>query len=44
MADDSAAIQKVIELTFGDEGMEVASVGDGSAALEKLEYFTPDVV
>ena len=44
LADDSAAVQKVIELTFADEGMEVFSVGDGQTAWEKLEYFTPDVV
>ncbi len=44
LADDSAAVQKVIELTFADEGMEVFSVGDGQAALDKLEHLTPDVV
>ena len=44
LADDSAAVQKVIELTFADEGMQVVSVGDGQSALEKLEHVTPDVV
>jgi CheY-like chemotaxis protein len=44
LADDSIAIQKVIDLTFTDEGMEVTTVGDGKAALEKLDQFTPDVV
>jgi CheY-like chemotaxis protein len=44
LADDSAAVQKVIELTFADEGMEVFSVGDGHAALQRLESVTPDVV
>ena len=44
LADDSAAVQKVIELTFADEGMEVVSVGDGQSALEKLEHVRPDVV
>src|SRR5215471_5528045 len=44
LADDSAAVQKVIELTFADEGMEVVSVGDGQSALEKLEHVTPDIV
>jgi len=44
LADDSAAVQKVIELTFADEGMEVFSVGDGQTALDKLEHLTPDVV
>jgi CheY-like chemotaxis protein len=44
LADDSAAVQKVVELTFADEGMEVVSVGDGQSALDKLEHLTPDVV
>jgi CheY-like chemotaxis protein len=44
LADDSAAIQKVVELTFADEGMEVFSVGDGQSALDRLEHVTPDVV
>ena len=44
LADDSIAIQKVIDLTFTDEGMEVTTVGDGRDALEKLNHFTPDVV
>jgi CheY-like chemotaxis protein len=44
LADDSAAVQKVIELTFADEGMNVVSVGDGRSALEKLEQVRPDVV
>jgi len=44
LADDSAAVQKVIELTFADEGMEVVSVGDGLLALAELEHITPDVI
>jgi len=44
LADHSAAVQKVIELTFADEGMEVFSVGDGQSALDRLEQVTPDVV
>jgi CheY-like chemotaxis protein len=44
LADDSAAVQKVIELTFLDEGMEVFSVADGQSALDRLEQVTPDVV
>jgi CheY-like chemotaxis protein len=44
IADDSATIQKVVELTFVDEGMTVASVGDGDQAISKLEEFAPDVV
>src|SRR5256884_5570726 len=44
LADDSAAVQKVIELTFADEGMELVAVGDGRLALEELEHVTPDVI
>jgi CheY-like chemotaxis protein len=44
IADDSATIQKVVELTFVDEGMRVASVDDGDQAISKLEEFAPDVV
>jgi CheY-like chemotaxis protein len=44
LADDSVAIQKVIDLTFTDEGMDVTTVGDGQDALDKLNQFIPDVV
>lgn len=44
LADDSITIQKVVNLTFADEGIEVVSVGDGNAAIEKLSEFTPDLV
>lgn len=44
VADDSVAIQKVIDLTFTDEGMEVIAVGDGDQARNKLEEITPDIV
>lgn len=45
LADDSAAVQKVIDLTFSDEGMNVTAVGDGQRAWEELEHFPPpDVI
>ena len=44
LADDSPTIQKVVELTFADEGVEVTSVGSGAEALEKLAESKPDVV
>jgi CheY-like chemotaxis protein len=44
LADDSVAIQKVIDLTFTDEGMQVITTGDGQDALEKLNQTKPDVV
>lgn len=44
LADDSATIQKVIDLTFSDEGLEVITVGDGRQAIEKLDEVLPDIV
>ena len=45
LADDSPTIQKVISLTFGDEGLEVVAVGDGEAALRALaEEPPPDIL
>lgn len=45
LADDSPTIQKVISLTFGDEGFEIVAVGDGVQALRALaEEPPPDVV
>ncbi len=44
VADDSVAIQKVVDLTFTDEGMEVTVVGDGDQARDRLEEIAPDIV
>lgn len=44
LADDSITIQKVVNLTFADEGIEVIAVGDGDAAMRKFEEFLPDLV
>ena len=44
LADDSPTIQKVVELTFADEGVEVISFASGAEALEKLGEIKPDVV
>ena len=44
LADDSAAIQKVVDLTFCDEGFEVATVSDGDQAVHMLGEFSPDIV
>ena len=44
LADDSVTIQRVIELTFAEEGVEVVSVGDGDAAIAKLESGRFDIV
>lgn len=44
LADDSITIQKVVALTFADEGIEVLAVSNGADAVEVLEEFAPDVV
>ncbi|MBS1792930.1 MAG: response regulator [Acidobacteria bacterium] len=44
LADDSITIQKVVNLTFADEGIEVISVGDGDSAMHKFSEFMPDLV
>ncbi len=44
LADDSPTIQKVINLTFADEGIDVIAVGDGNAAIQQLRELKPDLV
>jgi CheY-like chemotaxis protein len=44
LADDSITIQKVVELTFADEGVSVVCVNNGKEAIERLEEFVPDIV
>jgi CheY-like chemotaxis protein len=44
LADDSVTVQRVIELTFRDEGMEVVAVGDGQQAIDRLAETRPDIV
>lgn len=44
IADDSVAVQKIVQLTFSDEGYAVTAVGDGRRALEQIEQDVPDVV
>lgn len=44
LADDSATIQRVIELTFAQEDVRVVSVSDGRLAVEWLEGECPDIV
>ena len=44
LADDSVTIQKVVNLTFADEGIDVISVGDGNSAMEKFVEHSPDLV
>lgn len=44
LADDSVTIQRVIELTFADEDIDVTVVGDGQLAIERLDADPPDIV
>ena len=44
LADNSPTIQKVVELTFADEGVEVVSVSDGQEAIERIEEVGPDII
>ena len=44
LADDSVTIQRVIELTFADENVQVVAVGDGKEAIERLKTDRPDIV
>ncbi|RPI54178.1 MAG: response regulator [Acidobacteria bacterium] len=44
LADDSVTIQRVIELTFADEDVDVTTVGDGQMAIDRLDVDPPDII
>ena len=44
LADDSVTIQRVIELTFADEDVQVMTVSDGEQAIAAVDQRTPDIV
>jgi CheY-like chemotaxis protein len=44
LADDSITIQKVVELTFADEGVDVVCVNNGRDAIDRIEQSAPDVI
>jgi len=44
LADDSITIQRVIELTFADEDVQVLAVGDGKKAIASIQSDRPDIV
>ena len=44
LADDSVTIQRVIELTFADEDVQVLAVGDGQQAIDRVKSDPPDIV
>ena len=44
LADDSVTIQRVIELTFADEDVQVLTAGDGEQAVHRIQADRPDIV
>jgi CheY-like chemotaxis protein len=44
LADDSITVQRVIELTFSDEDLDIVTVGDGAQAIEHLRRDRADIV
>ncbi len=44
LVDDSVTVQKIITLTFSDEGVDVLTVNTGDEAISHLEYVRPALV
>jgi CheY-like chemotaxis protein len=44
LADDSITIQRVVQLTFAGEDVEVVTVSDGNQAIARLDERPPDIV
>jgi CheY-like chemotaxis protein len=44
LADDSVTIQRVVELTFADQDVQVLAVGDGEQAIARIPVDQPDIV
>jgi len=44
LADDSVTIQRVIELTFAEEDVQVLTAGDGEQAIARVQADRPDIV
>ncbi|MFN0086353.1 MAG: response regulator [Blastocatellia bacterium] len=44
LADDSVTVQKIITLTFSDEGVDVLTVNNGDDAIHRLQYLRPALV
>ncbi|MGH9428838.1 MAG: response regulator [Terriglobia bacterium] len=44
LADDSITIQKIVNLTFSGEGIDVVTVGNGEAAVKKILEIRPALV
>lgn len=44
LADDSVTIQRVVELTFSGEDVQVITVGDGEQAIARIPIERPDII
>ncbi len=44
LADDSVTVQKIITLTFSDEGVDVVTVDNGDEAINRLQHLRPALV
>ena len=44
LVDDSVTVQKIITLTFSDEGVDVMTVDNGEEAINRLQYMRPALV
>ena len=44
LADNSITVQRVIGLTFATEDFRVVTVGDGQAAIDRIQSQPPDIV
>ncbi|HQR31581.1 MAG TPA: response regulator [Blastocatellia bacterium] len=44
LVDDSVTVQKIITLTFSDEGVDVLTVNNGDEAIHRLQYMRPALV
>ncbi len=44
LADDSVTVQKIVTLTFSDEGVDVVPVNSGDEAISRLQYMRPALV
>jgi len=44
LSDDSLTVQRLIAVTFADQGIEVTAVGDGEQAIARITQQCPDIV
>lgn len=44
LADDSVTVQKIVSLTFSDEGVDVVACSNGEDAIHRLQTFKPSLV